>query len=82
MRTEGRKQSKRVEFPRALGLMCRICALAKVKEMELTVRIKGTIKKHNTKSITNLLLERFGLCSLNLNCLFCNYFSIVIYRVE
>ena len=27
MRTEGRKPSKRVEFPRALGLMCRICAV-------------------------------------------------------
>lgn len=67
MRTEGRKQSKRVEFPRALW---RICALAKVKERELTARIKGTIKKHNTKSITNPLLKRSGLCSLNLNSLF------------
>lgn len=70
MRTEGRKQSKRVEFPRALGLVWRICALAKVKERELTARIKGTIKKHNTKSITNPLLKRSGLCSLNLNSLF------------
>ena len=41
-----------------------------MKEMELTARIKGTIKKHNTKSITNLLLEKFGLRSLNLNSLF------------
>lgn len=43
-------------IPHSLGtLVCRIRVLAKVREMELTARIKGTMKKHNTKPIIKLL---------------------------